>query len=233
MMMRTSPSAASPCATATRSIASPPPSPCRPRRARRRLDLPPRPRPRPRRRAHADVVRRAQGRHILLDREEVRPDRRRAPRFERTGARAYASPRRSPTRNAAPNAHCRRNVKLVSAFFILHSAFAAVALARVERVEVLSRADYPHNYERIKARVYYAVDPANPHDAIIADIDKAPRNARGEVEFSGDVDIVRPKDGGNGVANIYVVNRGGRFFVRDRNPDPWYLRQGFTLVDLA
>jgi len=110
---------------------------------------------------------------------------------------------------------------------------ATPAFARVERIDVLSRADYPHNYERIKGRVYYAVDPANAHDAVIADLDKAPRNARGEVEFSGDVDIVRPKDGGNGVAWIYVVNRGGRFFIGDRNPDAWYLRQGFTLVDLA
>jgi len=110
---------------------------------------------------------------------------------------------------------------------------ATSALARVERVEVLSRADYPHNYERIRGRVYYAIDPANAHNAMIADLDKAPRNARGEVEFSGDVDIVRPKDGGNGVVNIYVINRGGRFFVRDKNPDEWYLRQGFTLVDLA
>src|ERR1043166_8375262 len=110
---------------------------------------------------------------------------------------------------------------------------AADALARVERVEVLSRGNYPHNYERIRGRVYYAIDPANAHNAMTADIDKAPRNARGEVEFSGDVDIVRPKDGGNGVVYIYVVNRGGRFFVRERNPDAWYLRQGFTLVDLA
>src|SRR5256885_285960 len=116
---------------------------------------------------------------------------------------------------------------------ILLLFLATSALARVERIEITSRTDYPHNYERIQGRVHYAVDPTNPHDAIIADVDKAPRNARGEVEFSGDVDIVRPKDGGNGVVYIYVVNRGGRFFARDRNPDAWYLRQGFTLVDLA
>ena len=122
-------------------------------------------------------------------------------------------------------------MKLISAFCLLLSALPT--FARVERFETLARSDYAHGYERIQGRVHYAVDPANPHDAIIADLDKAPRNARGEVEFSGDVDIVRPKDGGNGVVYIYAVNRGGRFFVQDRRPDGWYLRQGFTLVDLA
>ena len=111
------------------------------------------------------------------------------------------------------------------------SAFPS--LARVARIEILSRSDYPHNYERLRGRVFYAVDPANAHNTIIADIDKAPRNSKGEVEFSGDVDIVRPKGGGNDVVLIYVVNRGGRFLIRDRDPDEWYLRQGFTLVDLA
>jgi Alpha/beta hydrolase domain len=114
---------------------------------------------------------------------------------------------------------------------LLSLLLATSALARVERVEVVSRGDYPHGYERIKGRVYYAVDPANAHNAAIADLDKAPRNARGEVEFSGDVDIVRPKDGGNGVVFINVPNRGGRFFID--KPDEWYLRQGFTLVELA
>ena len=110
---------------------------------------------------------------------------------------------------------------------------ATSALARVERVEVVSRADYPLGYERIRGRVFYAVDPANAHNAAIADIDKAPRNARGEVEFSGDVDVVRPKNGGNGVVFFDIPNRGGRFLIRDREPDEWYLRQGFTLVELA
>lgn len=103
----------------------------------------------------------------------------------------------------------------------------------MERVEITSRTDYPHNYERLRGRVFYAVDPANPHDALIADLDKATRNARGDVEFSGDVDIVRPKDGGNGVVFINVPNRGGRFFIKDKDPDAWYLEQGFTLVELA
>jgi hypothetical protein len=103
---------------------------------------------------------------------------------------------------------------------------AAPAYARVVRVEVTSRTDYWNGtYERIRARVTYALDPANPHNKDIADLTQP-------VEFSGDVDIARPRNGGNGVLNVYVSNRGGRFFVNDR-PDEWYLRQGFTLADIA
>ena len=113
---------------------------------------------------------------------------------------------------------------ILSAFCILHSAFAA---ARVVRVDVTSRSDYWNGtYERITGRVVYALDPGNPHNKQIADLTQP-------VEFSGDVDILRPKNGGNGVLYVYVSNRGGRFFARDGNPDEWYLRQGFTLADIA
>jgi hypothetical protein len=87
----------------------------------------------------------------------------------------------------------------------------------------------------VRGVVHYAVDPKNPHDRLICDVDKAATNARGEVEFSGDVDILRPKEPGrgNGVLYVNVPNRGLRFFVRDKNVDEWYLRQGFTLAEVA
>ena len=113
---------------------------------------------------------------------------------------------------------------LISAFCILHSAFAS---ARVVRVDITSRSDYWNGtYERIQGRVIYSLDPANAHNKQIVDLTQP-------VEFSGDVDIVRPKNGGNGVLYVDVPNRGGRFFMRDNNPDQWYLRQGFTLAEVA
>ena len=118
----------------------------------------------------------------------------------------------------------QRRLLILSAFCILHSALAA---ARVVRIEVTSRADYWNGtYERIQGRVTYSLDPKNPHNAAIADLTS-------EVEFTGDVDIVRPKNGGNGVLFVNVPNRGGRFFIRDTNPDEWYLRQGFTLAEVG
>jgi len=116
--------------------------------------------------------------------------------------------------------------RVISGFCLLVSGFFA-AEARVLRVDVTSRTDYWNGtYERIQGRVTYALDPANPHNKQIADLTQP-------VEFSGDIDIVRPKNGGNGVLYVNVPNRGGRFFIRDNKPDEWYLRQGFTLAEVA
>src|SRR6267154_2192018 len=49
-------------------------------------------------------------------------------------------------------------------------------------------------YVKITARATIAVDPADPRNAIIADIDKAPRNEKGLVEATADVVLLRPAD---------------------------------------
>ena len=113
------------------------------------------------------------------------------------------------------NSRCVFGVVLVS--FVLALAPAAMR-ADVTRVEISSRQDVLNGkafgavgaYEKLTGKVYFAVDPNNPHDKIIADIDKAPRNSEGKVEFSADLFILRPKDPsrGNGVAFFDVVNRG-------------------------
>ena len=65
-------------------------------------------------------------------------------------------------------------------------------------------------YERIDAIASFAVDPASPRAAGIVDIDQAPVNAAGEVEFSTEVAILRPADaaGRSPVLFYEVPNRG-------------------------
>ena len=75
---------------------------------------------------------------------------------------------------------------------------------------------------------------------LIVDLDKAPRNAQGLVEFSSDLYILRPKESarGNGAALVEISNRGGRGMVRffnrgrgnDEYGDGFLMRHGFTLV---
>ncbi len=131
---------------------------------------------------------------------------------------------------------------------------AAAAEAHVTRVEILSRTDVQDGrafglagaYEKIVGRVYFAVDPGNLHNRQIVDIDKAPRNAQGEVEFSADVYLYKPKDmaKGNGAVLFEVSNRGGRGILRlvdggssaDPNGeigDGFLLRQGYTVAWLG
>jgi hypothetical protein len=65
-------------------------------------------------------------------------------------------------------------------------------------------------YVKVTARATIAVDPADPRNAVIADIDKAPRNAQGRVEATADVVLLRPADPlrGNGTLLVDVPNRG-------------------------
>ena len=66
------------------------------------------------------------------------------------------------------------------------------------------------SYTKITARAKIALDPADPKNAVIADILLAPRNAQGRVEASMDVVILRPTDPqrGNKTLLVDVPNRG-------------------------
>lgn len=95
---------------------------------------------------------------------------------------------------------------------------ALAAQAQVVRFEVLERApayggrsfDAVGPYEKVTARATIALDPADPRNAVIVDIDKAPRTANGRVEATADVVLLRPVDParGNGTLLVDVPNRG-------------------------
>src|SRR5262245_26103652 len=90
-------------------------------------------------------------------------------------------------------------------------ALASVAHGEVTRIDVTSRKPVgTSGYEKIVGVAHFAVNPKDPRNKVIADIDKAPVNASGLVEFEGDVVILRPLDASraNGVALVDVVNRG-------------------------
>jgi hypothetical protein len=106
-------------------------------------------------------------------------------------------------------------------------------------------------YERVVGTARGELDPGDPRNRGIVNLDKAPRNAAGKVEYSTDLFILRPVDGAKGNHEIlYEVNNRGRKFML-----PWLmdapakpngglndpktaedagnglvLRQGFTLV---
>ncbi len=130
----------------------------------------------------------------------------------------------------------------------------SIAAAEVTRVEILSRADVLDGkafgsvgaYEKLAGKIYFSLDPNAPSNRNVTDLDKAPRNAAGRVEFSSDIFILRPKDPqrGNGVVFLDVINRGNlqllsRFNLAQGGPDPqteaqfgdgFLMRQGFTIV---
>jgi hypothetical protein len=133
--------------------------------------------------------------------------------------------------------------RLVFALILL---LAPVLNATVTRVEVTERADLPlAGYERIAGKLHFALDPKLPANRIIVDLDLAPKNAQGQVEFSSDFMVLRAKDAAkrNGTALLEIVNRGRGLMWTAINTgagsplrsaqdfgDNFLLQQGFTLI---
>jgi hypothetical protein len=130
---------------------------------------------------------------------------------------------------------------------------ATLAHARVTRVEITSRTDVLGGksfgdagaYERITGRVYYSLKMDNWHNTAIVDLANAVNLKNGEVEFSSDFIIIRPKDAakGNGSMLLEVPNRGrsriialvdgGDWNVERDAGDAWLLHNGYTIASVG
>lgn len=109
---------------------------------------------------------------------------------------------------------------------------ASASVARVTRIDVTERAD-EEGYERIAGKIHFAVDPRLAPNRVIADVDLAPKNSEGQVEFVADLYILRPRDASkrNGTLLVEVPNRGGKAMQNEFNlGDTFLLDQGFTLA---
>jgi hypothetical protein len=86
---------------------------------------------------------------------------------------------------------------------------AAPAAAQVTRLEITSR-EVTGGYERIKGAAHGEVDPADRRNRIIQDLELAPRNVRGRVEYVATFALIKPADRSrqSGVLMYSVVNRG-------------------------
>jgi Alpha/beta hydrolase domain len=144
--------------------------------------------------------------------------------------------------------------RVSTAFLLAALATTTPVSAEVVRIEVQSRSDLAAAmtfgaagaYEKLSGKIYFAVDPTVPANRIVADLDKAPRNAAGKVEFSSDFFLIKPKqiERGNGAVLYEVSNRGGKgmlgFFnhaAGSLDPgtaaemgDGFLMKQGFTLL---
>ena len=101
-------------------------------------------------------------------------------------------------------------------------------------------------YEKIRGVIYYEVDPENQANGAIVDLEFAPGNARGMVEFSGDFMLIKPVDMNKANGRLlYEVNNRGRIFTfpslnggrLSNNPetleqfgDGFFMQQGYTFL---
>lgn len=67
-------------------------------------------------------------------------------------------------------------------------------------------------YEKLVGRAFGELDPADPLNAVIVDLELAPRNTRGKVEYTVDLYILKPVDPmhGNKVLLCDITNRGNK-----------------------
>jgi hypothetical protein len=105
-------------------------------------------------------------------------------------------------------------------------------------------------YERLDGTAFMELDPSDPLNAVILNLDKVPRNARGKVEFSAPFFILKPADisRGNGKLFFALNNRGNKQALGGWNfaptgpggndplttvdaGDGFLMRQGYTIVD--
>ena len=100
---------------------------------------------------------------------------------------------------------------------------ARPADARIVRLEItrVEPAFGGHDVARVLGRAYGEVDPKAPANASIQDIGLAPKNAHGMVEYSTDIEIIRPTDPAksNHVLLFDIVNRGNKRAVPLYNAD--------------
>ncbi|MQB01818.1 MAG: hypothetical protein GEU78_16320 [Actinobacteria bacterium] len=108
---------------------------------------------------------------------------------------------------------------LVGALFVPVPAGAVVAASDADleiiRREVVAdghRFGRTGAYEKLVGTIAFEVDPDDPRNAVIVDLDKAPRNERGMVEYDTDFYLLRPVNmrRWNGKLFFEVNNRGNK-----------------------
>jgi hypothetical protein len=111
-----------------------------------------------------------------------------------------------------------RRMRRMLTFAAVASLQVSVAFGQVTRVEIASRepadsgqpAGSAGPYEILRGRIHGEVDPFDARNAIIQDLQFAPRNARGKVEYVATFALAKPIDltKASGMLVYQVVNRG-------------------------
>ena len=140
---------------------------------------------------------------------------------------------------------------LAAFFFCLSQGHAKITRIEILKVEPAFNGESfgdVGTYERVIGRAYGEVDPKHARNAKIQDIELAAKNKRGLVEYSTDIEILRPTNSAkaNGTLFFNIINRGNKGglslinadipnVLSDVNSvktagDGYMQRQGYTLI---
>lgn len=150
-------------------------------------------------------------------------------------------------------------IALLALIPLLAGVLAAPAVARVTEIRIAAVEPFAEGttfgnsgaYERVRGVFRGELDPADARNKVIVNLDRAPRNAAGRVEYEADFFMLRPVEAarGNGKLIYDVTNRGRKYIhwrLMDAKPastaaanDPrsaadagngLFFRLGYTLV---
>jgi Alpha/beta hydrolase domain len=138
---------------------------------------------------------------------------------------------------------------LVAVLSVSLDAAASVTRLRIERRETILNGrpfGAAGPYEKLSGKVDFALDPSRPQNRGIVDLNLAPKNAQGLVEFSADFYLLKPVDPARGNGRLFYEagNRGTKrilpvFQDASNSADPAseaefgngaLMQQGYTLL---
>ena len=142
-----------------------------------------------------------------------------------------------------------RSVHVIASFAPLGTAAQGITRIDITRVESPTFEGRTFGavgaYEKLVGQAFGELDPSDPHNDEIVNIDRAPVNTHGMVEYVTDFYILKPVDMQRGNRTLFynVVNRGnkgGEFLVgggggndpttADDSGDGLLMSEGYTLV---
>lgn len=137
-------------------------------------------------------------------------------------------------------------IALLGLTFAVHAELVSLTIHQREPFANGTSFDKVGPYEKLVGVARFAVDPQHPRNRLVVDLDRAPRNVDGKVEFETDVFLLAPKDRSksNGAIFYDVNNRGGKLALRffnnapgvndpttaDHAGDGFLMRRGYTVV---
>ena len=130
--------------------------------------------------------------------------------------------------------HCRLALGIIAACVAVPDASARVTTLNITSTQpAFGGASFGSggSYEVITGTFTDEVDPNDPHNAVIVDIEHGPKNPNGTVSFTADFQIIRPTNLANSAHRVMydVPNRGGPGALGTLNAGE-FAKPGFSRV---
>src|ERR1043166_7025663 len=116
---------------------------------------------------------------------------------------------------------------VLSGLFVPTAAEARITKIVIERTESPAFEGQEFGsvgrYEKLTGHLFGEFDPASPENAAIVNLNKAPKNAAGHVEYRTDVYILKPVELERGNHKLFygVLNRGNKVDLIMMNNAPY------------